>query len=378
MIREYTHHLILKGTDPTATTGVEVTVTGGNIGMDRSWSPAVRAQVTFAYDQMTAAGMALIDPRTAQFARLSVTDETNARTATWDLTVRGYTLDLKTRTVTLSLSSYEALAIDYGVTYDSIDLSNTSTYLTAAQMIVNLLNTSCGSDAIGSLEAYDNVNIPATRESRFVVPGGNLWEYIVDYASEVSGGLVQHYGFTNGTNQLHWALIPQDHWETPDTVTGYVPPAFPVDPDSADDEGSNELIEWTAEMDRESQDWADHLYAEWPRVTTAASTVLITAGTTFNFEYNARGQDGVATTRRKQAFVSRPTWPPNLAGRFDAAAWYLGRRRTLATAQTYTHALDPRLTPWQAFDAAAEIKNRLDSVTHNLTDGTTVVRASIL
>lgn len=377
MIREYTYSLILKGTDPTALVGPQVTITGGTIGMDRSWSPAVRCTVTFSYDDLDAAGMGLIDARVAQFARLGITDVTTARTGTWDLTIRGYTVDMKQRTVTLTLASYEALVIDYGVTYDSIDLSDTSLYPTAAQMILELLVRACGSDAVPFIEAYGNYNIPAARQSRFVVPGANLWQYISDYATS-AGGVLQHFGYTGDDgNLLRWALIPNTHWEQPASVAAYVPPAYPINPDDFPaDEGSNTLIEWTAEIDREATDWADHLYAEWPRHTGTGTTTLITAGTTFQFDFNSRGQAGTATTRRRQAFVSRPTWVNDLAARFDAAEFYLSRRRPLAMAQTYTHALDPRLTPWQAFDAAAEIKYRLDSVNHNLTDGTTVVRTS--
>jgi hypothetical protein len=378
VIREYAYTLNLKGTDPTAG-GTPFPVTGGNISMDRAWSPAVRAQLTLAYDDLPGTAQELLDPRVAQFARVTVQDLTEGRTSTWDLTIRGYTVDMKSRTVDVTLASYEALALDYGVTYNSIDMSNTGAYPSASFMILNLLTLSCGSDAVGSIESYSNADIPAGRESRYVVPGGNVWQYITDYASEAGGGIVQHYGFTNETNLLRWALIPQTHTEAPVEVVGYVPPAFPIDSASLPDGGSNELIEHTATIDREAADWADHLYAEWPRRSVAGSTVLVTAGTTFDYDVNLRGQAGSEATRRRQVAVSRPTYPPSPGSERDsAAAWYLGRRARLATSQTYTHALDPRLTPWQAFDAAAEIAYRLDSVTHHLADGTTVVRASTI
>lgn len=368
---------LLTGTDPGGPALANVPILSGTLSMDRTWAPAVAAELTFPWPVFDSASIQLVDPRTAQFVSVFIVDVTNGRQALWDMTIRARKIDAKAGTVTLRLNSFDRLVQDYGNTYNSINLSDVALYPDALAMVRSLVNTAVGTPA-GSDQGWTAPNvgsIPANFEGRFVVPGGNIWEYVLDTVQTSPGGAVQHYGFgTDAGDSLGWLMSAPSYSRTP--AQPFVLPEFPVLADDLDP-GDVDPIEWTAEIDRDAEGWGNAMYAAFPRRVATGSTVLITAGTTFNYEYDERGRAGLTTALRRQVQMTRPTYPAATQAIRDARAdLYLSRRAVLARAQTFTIPLDTRLLPYQVYADPQSANYMVLSVMHNIADGTSVVQVT--
>ncbi|MFI6424746.1 hypothetical protein [Promicromonospora sp. NPDC050880] len=373
MIGEFDCFVQLTGTVPGGPALAIIPALRGTITMDRTWAPAVRAEFVFPFREFDATSLQLVDPSIAQFVQLFLVDAVTGRQALWELNVRGYTIDARAETLTLVLASYEALVQDYGSTQNSINLSDTSIYPTALSMVQSLVNTAVGTTVGAGWTAPSTGSVPAAYEGRFVVPGGNVWEYVQQTVSTSPGGAVQHFGWgTSGGDSLEWLLSAPTYERTP--AHSWVVPAYP-DPDASLDPGDVEPTAWTVQRSRDVPEWGNAMYLEFPRRMATGTATLITAGTTFNYEFSNRGLSGSTSALRKQVQVSTRTYPDTSQGdRNTRAGYYLSRRAPLGRAQTVTVPMDLRLVPYQVYPDPNGVEYMVRSVMHNLTDGTSVVQ----
>lgn len=373
MIGKFDCFVQLTGTVPGGPALAIIPALRGTITMDRAWAPAVRAEFVFPFREFDTASIQLVDPETAQFVQLFLVDTITGRQALWEQNVRGYTIDARADTLTLVTSSYEALVQDYGITTNSIDLSNTATYPTALSMVQSLVNTAVGSAVGAGWTAPNTGTVPAAYEGRFVVPGGNIWEYVQQTVGTSPGGTVQHFGWgTSDADSLDWLMSAPTYERTP--AHSWVVPAYP-DPDDSLDPGDADPTAWTAERSREVPEWGNSIYAQFPRRMATGTATLQTAGTTFNYTFSNRGLAGSNAALRKQVQVTTQTYPDaTQADRNTRAGYYLSRRAPLGRAQTVTVPMDLRLIPYQVYPDPNGVEYMVRSVMHNLGDGTSVVQ----
>ena len=375
MIGRFEYSLELMGTEPDGFAQATVKVSGGTLSMDRSWTPAVQFTVTVAYAEFDLPTWQLIEPTlSVKFGRLNVVDLETGRQALWKVTLRYRKHNAKAGAVDIMARSFEAVAMDYGRRMNSINYTDAAAYPSTLSIVQDLCQLTAGADVAPVSDwTAPQVGTPgASNEFRFVVPGSEPWDYVQGLAAHTPGGIVQHYGYGNNVGgSMHW-LLTHPGYEL-DPGFAIVMPAEP-DPGLALSEGSAPLIEWDAERSREADDWGDAMYVEYPARQTSAQAIFTTSGYVLDYEYNNRGTAGNTSAKRRQAqHTSHPYSTPDGPGRNTVAAQRLTRAARRAVGQTFTMPLDNRLLPWQVHPDENSVNYMIDSVTHNLTDGTSVV-----
>lgn len=376
MIGNYEISLELTDTTPGGLVQATVAVESGTLSMDRSWAPAVRAQVAVKFAAFDLASWQMIDPTLqARFARLVIVDNIAGRQAQWHLNLRGYRHDVKAGLVYLDASSYETLVQDYGRSTNSANFTDTAAYPTTLSIVRDLCQIAAGADVapVSDWTAAEVGTPGPSNEYRFVVPGSALWTYVQGLAAHTPGGIVQHYGYaTNVGDSVAWLLTHPAYERIPGFA--YTVPAEP-NPDLGPAEGSAELYEWQAERSRDAEGWGDAMYLEFPGRQTAGSATFTTSGYVFDYEYDERGTAGSTSAKRRQATATSGAYstPDPGAARDAVAAQRLDRVRLRAVGQTYTQALDVRLLPWQVHQDENSVSYMIGTITHNLGGGTSVV-----
>lgn len=380
MTGTFEYSLELLGTAPDGFAEATVKVTGGTLRMDRSWAPAVEIRFTVPFAEFDPASWLLIEPTlSAKFGRFTVSDLDAGRLATWKVNLRYYKHDAKAGTVELVARSFENVVQDYGQLQFSGDYTDTAVYPDALSIVQLLCRFAAGVDVCPPADWTAPLTGPLgpSNELRFVVNGVEPWNHIQATAAAAPGGIVQHYGYSNNEGTfLNWVLTSPTFSLTPSFA--YLVPAEP-DPALGVNEGSARLVEWQAERSRDAEGWGDAMYVEFPAKQLAGSVVFTTSGYVMDYQYNQRGIAGSTSAKRKQAQATSNTRStPDPAGRDAVASQRLTRAAPRAVQQTYTQPLEVRLLPWQIHQDENGVDYMVSSITHNLTDGTSVVSANRL
>lgn len=376
MTGRFEYSLDLMGTSPGGLAEATVSVTSGTLSMNRSWTPAVSATVTVPYAAFDETSWPLIEPTlSAKYGRLQVSDLDAGRLALWRVSLRSYRHIIGAGDVELTLRSFESVVMDYGRTLNSVNYTDAAAFPSTLSIVRALCQYAAGADVAPAGDwTADQLGTPGpSNEYRFVVPGSEPWDYVQALAAHTPGGIVQHYGYSNNLgDSLHWLLTHPTYERVPS-----FPYTMPVEPSPALglSQGSVPVVEWQAERSREADGWGDAMYVEYPAQQTAGSAVFTSSGYVMDYEYNDRGTAGSSLAGRRQAKHVSHAWstPEPGAERNTVAAQRLTRAGRRAVGQTFTVPLDTRLLPWQVHADENSVLYMIDSVTHNLTGGTSVV-----